>query len=125
MKYISSFSVEISPKKGEKMLHAKRDAKGGYTADDVTLEKLKGWLAAAKTHGVGCCRWTFYIPEVSQKLAKGDTTMPVAVVEKAIKDGAVPYVSLGGFGQPRITLAKPDTAKATKVAKPAVEVIKL
>ena len=85
-------------------------------------EILETMISGAKSNKAGIDRWTLYIPEVSQTLARDSKQIPLAKVTKALKDGHEPTLTVGKWGKPRIVLAAPVTTKAstrkiTKIAR--------
>ena len=101
------------------MLFLARDVNGKYDASNA-VQALPEWLEAAKKAESGLDRYCFYIPEVSQKLPKDAVTLPVAAVEKALKDGFTATVRVGNFGIPKIVIAPPVTI-TTKVKSTRID----
>lgn len=108
-----TFRASIVTRKGVDMVSLIRDTEGKYDSTNA-VAALPQWLEAASKAGVGLDRYCFYIPEVSQKLAKDATTLPVTAVEKALKQGFTAYVVAGNFGIPKVVIAPPVTT-TTKV----------
>jgi len=77
---------------------------------------LDTMVAAADKHKVGIDRWSLYIPELAEKIAKDDKQLPVAKV-KAYMDGTrEPVLTVGKFATPRLVLASPvKTVKQSKI----------
>lgn len=114
-----TFRASIDTRKGVSMLFLARDVNGKYDASNA-VQALPEWLAAAKKAESGLDRYCFYIPEVSQKLPKDAVTLPVAAVEKALKDGFTATVRVGNFGIPKIVIAPPVTI-TTKVKSTRID----
>ena len=81
------------------------------TAED-TVKLVTAMVEGAKTHKVGICRWSLYIPDVSEKLPKAQAQIPVKAVEAALKDGAEATLKAGKWGSPTLILAAPRAAAA-------------
>lgn len=84
-------------------------------ADAVTV--LSKAVAYADANKMGLDRWSFYIPEVSQKLAKDAKHVTVAQVKAALKAGNVPTIRTGNWGKPVMTIAHPVKQTSTKASK--------
>jgi len=85
-------------------------------------ELLETMVSAAKNAKVGIDRWCLYIPEVSQTLARDAKQVPLTKVNKALKDGHEPALTVGKWGKPRMVLASPvksttSTRKIQKIAR--------
>jgi hypothetical protein len=106
-----TFRASIAAKKGVQMLLLARDINGKYSAENA-LEALPQWIEAAKKAKVPLCKWSFYIPEYNQKVA--GETIPVEAVEKALKDGLVPYMGVGYYGSPKVSFISPVTTTKVK-----------
>jgi hypothetical protein len=98
---------------------------GDGTMDAGDAEKaLNASLAYATKNSVGLDKWSFYVEGESQKQPKSDITLPVSVIEKALKKNFVVSVEAGKWSKPRLTL-RPEgsTGKKATAAKPKAAVI--
>ena len=74
-------------------------------------------VEAAANNKVGIDRWSLYIPEVSEKLAKDDKQLPVAKVTAALKNpNNEVTISAAKFGLPRMVIA-PKVTTVKKASK--------
>jgi hypothetical protein len=81
------------------------------TAQDAP-EVLTQALAACKEHKAKLDRWTFYVPEIADKLPKTAKLLdPKAVAAIADRDDVEIKLTLGKFGKPRLVVAKPLAGK--------------
>ena len=82
-------------------------------ADAAQIARIM--VEAAAKHKVGIDRWSLYIPQVSEKLAKDDKQLPVSKVVAAMKDPNNDVtICAAKYGLPRINIApKVTTVKKT------------
>jgi hypothetical protein len=90
------------------------------TADDADTIVAKA-VETAKKHKLALDKWSFYVPEVNEKLAKDDKKLPVAAVEKAVKNGFKPFLRAVKWGQPRLNILPPVETK-TKATSNIIEI---
>ena len=106
-----TFRASIVAKKGVEMVALVRDVEGKYDATNAA-KSLSVWLEGANKAKLPLCKWSFYIPEYNQKVA--GETIPVAAVEKALKDGLVPFMGVGQWGSPKMSFISPVTTTKVK-----------
>ena len=90
------------------------------TASDADAIVTKA-IESAKKHKLALDKWSFFIPDVNDKLAKDDKKLPVASVEKALKNGFKPFLRAVKWGQPRINIL-PAVETKTKASSNIIEI---
>jgi len=116
MKYEGNFDVEVNAKTKLIQFKLNKDGSGKYTADDADaiLDAALVYVADNPAEVAGFNRWDFFIPDVNEKLAKATKVLPVSKVKDAVKAGMTPYIGVGKWGKPRMTIASPvDHVKKT------------
>jgi len=106
-KFEGNVDVIFHPEKGVSIQRGE-----DFNASEAT-ELLETMISGAKDAKAGIDRWSLYIPEVSQTLARDAKQVPLAKVSKALKDGHEPTLTVGKWGKPRLVLAAPVTTKTS------------
>lgn len=104
--------VRFHPTKNMVFLEA-GDRDSTLTAADAEVVLSKA-MEAAEARGAALCRYSFYVPEVSEMIPLDVKTIPVAWVRSAANvKGRVVGITLGRFKKPRLTVA-PDDKKVSR-----------
>ena len=108
MKYEGTLRIRFNPEKNFVMLD--RGIQSSTLTPDEAESILDIMVEAADERKCGIDRWSLYIPEVSEKLAKTAVVIPTTSVKKALKDGNKPFIRAGKWGKPQIVLGSPVTS---------------
>jgi hypothetical protein len=106
--YEGTVRIIVHPVKGVQLTRGVK----GSTLTAADADKIASLMVdAAKQHKVGIDRWSFYIPEVNQKLATDDKHVPLSKAQAAIKDdGYSVALGVGNWGSPKLIVAPKVTS---------------
>jgi hypothetical protein len=110
--YEGTVRIIVHPVKGVQLTRG--TAKSTLTAADVN-QIASIMVEAAANNKVGIDRYSFYIPEVSQKLGVDDKQLPLSKAVAALKDtGNEVTLIAAKFGLPKLVVAPKVTTTKKK-----------
>ncbi len=86
------------------------------TASDVD-RIVEVAVEAATKQKAGLCRWSFYVAEASEKLAKDAKVISPVAVTKALKAGFKATLVAAKWGKPAVWITPAMTSTKAKVSK--------
>ena len=105
-KFEGNVVVRVTKSRPDLGVRLIRDPKGSHNADDpkAILEAAK---AAVKATNQDLDKWSFYLPGFNEKFPKTQKLVPSKMFEESEKQGAVPRLTVGKFGKPKLTFSAP------------------
>jgi hypothetical protein len=110
--YEGTVRIRMHPDKG--IILDRGIASSTLTAVDapVIFQKM---MESAEVYKTGIDRWSLYIPELAEKMAKSDKQIPVAKIKPFLDGTRAVTLTVGNYGSPRLVLASP--VKVLKTSK--------
>ena len=114
-KFEGNVAVRVTKSRPDLGVRLIRDPKGSHNAENpqAILEAAK---AAIKATNQDLDKWSFYLPGFNEKFGRAEKLVPKKLFDEAEKAGAVPRLTVGKFGKPKLYFAAP--VKTIKKADP-------